>query len=68
MVASMANNMANKMSCPHCGAEMNHHGDKLVYAADAAGGPKIDLGLGGFVEEFHSCPKCGAAASRLPED
>ncbi len=47
---------------------MNHHGDKLVYAADAAGGPKIDLGLGGFVEEFHSCPKCGAAASRLPED
>ena len=61
-MAGIAN---NKMRCPRCGAEMNHHGDKLVYAADVAGGSKIDLGLGGFVEEFHSCPKCGAAASRF---
>ena len=60
--------MGNKMRCPGCGAEMNHHGDKLVYAADADGHRNIDLGLGESVEEFHSCPKCGAAASRLAGD
>jgi len=43
---------------------MNHHGNKLVYDIDPQGTRQIDPALGGFVDEFHSCPKCGAAATR----
>ena len=38
------------MRCTECGDEMNHHAEKLVQPAD--------------VEELHSCPTCGASASR----
>ena len=54
---------SNKMICPKCGAEMNHHGDKLVQAADSQTA-RQDENLGAFLEEFHACPKCGSAASR----
>jgi uncharacterized protein with PIN domain len=47
------------MICPMCRVEMNHHADKLVYADGA-----VDSTLGGVVEEFHSCPKCGRTESR----
>ena len=53
-----------KMTCPDCRVEMNHHGDKLVYAADPQEACPIDPHLGGFIEEFHTCPKCGGGASR----
>ncbi len=53
-----------KMICPRCGAEMNHHGNKLVYDIDRQGTRQIDPNLGGFVDEFHTCPKCSAAATR----
>jgi len=43
---------------------MNHHSDKLVYPADAKDMEQVDPNLGGLVEEFHSCPKCGGGASR----
>jgi len=43
---------------------MNHHSDKLVYPADAKDIEQADPNLGGLVEEFHSCPKCGGGASR----
>jgi len=53
-----------KMICPNCRVEMNHHSDKLVYATDLPQVDAIDPGLGGFIEEFHTCPKCGDGASR----
>jgi hypothetical protein len=53
-----------KMICPDCQVEMNHHCDKLVYAADLRQAAATDPSLGGFIEEFHTCPKCGGAASR----
>jgi ribosomal protein S27AE len=53
-----------KMICPHCGEEMNHHGDKLLYATDPQPSGLDDLTMGGFIEEFHTCPQCGAGASR----
>jgi ribosomal protein S27AE len=53
-----------KMICPRCGAEMNHHGNKLVYDSDPQGTRQIDAALGGLVDEFHTCPKCGATAAR----
>lgn len=53
-----------KMICPACRIEMNHHSDKLVYATDLPQTGAIDADLGGFVEEFHTCPNCGGSASR----
>lgn len=44
------------MTCPQCGATMNHHADKLAYGE-----------RGEYVEEFHACPMCGACASRTAE-
>jgi len=43
---------ASKMICPHCGVEMNHHCDKLVYATDPQEMAKVDPALGGLIEEF----------------
>jgi len=54
---------ASKMICPNCGVEMNHHCDKLVYAADPQPA-HVEEATGGFLEEFHTCPKCGGGASR----
>ncbi len=43
---------------------MNHHSDKLVYADNPGEASVVDPALGGFIEEFHACPNCGAGASR----
>ena len=55
----------DKMICPRCRVEMNHHCDKLVYTADPQEAGRPDPSLGGFIEEFHTCPECGEGASRL---
>lgn len=55
---------SDKMICPCCKVEMNHHCDKIVYNLGTPDAGKTELGLGGIVEEFHSCPKCGGGASR----
>ena len=54
----------DKMICPHCKIEMNHHCDKIVYNVDTHDAGNTDLSLGGIVEEFHSCPKWGSGGSR----
>jgi len=54
----------DKMICPNCGVEMNHHCDKLVYTTDPQDAGQADPNLGGFVMEFHTCPKCGGDTSR----
>jgi ribosomal protein S27AE len=54
----------NKMICPKCGAEMNHHADKLVHPVTAADARDVNVTLGGLIEETHSCPKCGGVESR----
>ena len=53
----------NKMICPYCGAEMNHHADKLVYPASAEDARKMNAALGGVIEETHYCPGCGGVES-----
>jgi ribosomal protein S27AE len=53
-----------KMICPRCGAEMNHHADKLVYPATPARRQANDPGFGGVIEETHYCPGCGGVESR----
>ena len=39
---------ANKLICPDCGAEMNHHAMKIDYSVED-----------GVVQEVHTCPHCG---------
>ena len=61
-MAAVAN--TDKMICSHCKVEMNHHCDKIVYSVDAQDTGPSDPGLGGIVEEFHTCTKCGGGDSR----
>jgi ribosomal protein S27AE len=48
----------DRMKCPDCGAEMNHHADKLVYGAES------DAEAEAVVVEAHACPGCGRSATR----
>lgn len=51
------------MKCPDCGYTMNHHGDKLLldsFETDGEYRPQLI--------EAHSCPNCGANASRTAEN
>jgi ribosomal protein S27AE len=50
------------MICPKCGATMNWHADKVIPGPRP--GLRADPALGGAVLEMHSCPACGANASR----
>lgn len=47
---------ANKMICPECGVEMNHHALKVDYNVDDPAA--IDPDFGGVVNEAHTCPDC----------
>ena len=53
-----------KMICPDCQVDMNHHCDKVVFSMHTPPAGSVDLSLGGVIEEFHTCPKCGGGASR----
>ena len=55
------------MICSNCGNEMNHHADKLIDPVKLEDRRHMDAALGGVIEEIHSCPGCGAAASRRAE-
>jgi ribosomal protein S27AE len=52
------------MTCPACGAEMNHHAEKLVYSTGPDQASSADPHLGGVIEELHTCPRCGTSVSR----
>ncbi|HYY56662.1 MAG TPA: hypothetical protein VE842_04975 [Pyrinomonadaceae bacterium] len=54
----------NKMLCPDCGAQMNHHADKIDCSTDVP--EEIDVDLGGALEGVHVCPECGKTALRNP--
>jgi predicted nucleic-acid-binding Zn-ribbon protein len=49
---------AKKMLCPKCGAEMNHHADKLDFTTALSEPEAVDPDFGGILEEVHTCPKC----------
>ena len=48
---------ANKLICPDCGAEMNHHAMKTDYDVDDPA--LIDPVFGGVLKEAYTCPVCG---------
>lgn len=53
-----------KMICPACGREMNHHASKLVDPTGSEEAARANPMLGGIVEEIYTCPDCGRAESR----
>jgi hypothetical protein len=55
---------ANPMICPDCGVPMNHHADKVRKETRPDDPLAFDSGLGGVIEEFHTCPQCGKTQSR----
>jgi predicted RNA-binding Zn-ribbon protein involved in translation (DUF1610 family) len=61
-IAEMAE--ANPMICPDCGVPMNHHADKVRKETHPDDVSVFDSGLGGVIEEFHTCPQCGKTQSR----
>ena len=55
---------SERMNCPRCGAVMNYHADKALYFNEGDETRSTDSATGGFIEEIHACPNCGASASR----
>jgi ribosomal protein S27AE len=55
-------NETEKMSCPDCGADMNHHANKLVYEGEPE--EAAAAATGGILFEAHTCPACGHSATR----
>ncbi len=53
----------NKMTCPVCGAEMNHHATKIDYTLDDLS--MVDPMFGGVLQEVHTCPECGRIELRV---
>jgi hypothetical protein len=55
-----------KLTCTKCGGEMTHHADKLVVTAGTRE-PGYDSAFGGYIEEGHTCPRCGHLDTRRAE-
>jgi len=53
---------ANKMRCPDCGTEMNHHAMKVDYGNDDLA--LADPMFGGVLNEVHTCSQCGKTELR----
>lgn len=54
----------DRMMCPECGVEMNHHAEKIDYTAALDDPLHIDAQLGGALEEAYTCPHCGKTELR----
>lgn len=52
------------MTCPTCGATMNHQADKLVHPVTAAESALLTEAFEGVIEEVFACPGCGRIESR----
>jgi ribosomal protein S27AE len=64
----MANMMRIRLECPRCGAEMNHHANKVDYSAGQAHPDMVDPAFNGVLKEVHQCPRCGnVELRRAPE-
>jgi ribosomal protein S27AE len=66
MLSSVSFEMSpkQKLICPRCGAEMNHHAMKVDEGPDDSG--NIDPVFGGVLKEAHTCPNCGHIEFKVP--
>ena len=55
----------DKMKCPDCGIDMNHHADKIDYSVPIAAAQELEAEMGGLIQEVHTCPECGRTEMRL---
>ena len=55
----------NKMICPDCGAEMNHHATKVEYGSEDPS--LVDSAFGGVLNEVQTCPECGRTELRATQ-
>ena len=56
-----------KILCPECDLEMNHHAEKLVDPVTRAEAERLDPALGGVVKDIYACPECGRQEARTHE-
>ena len=52
------------MTCPKCGAEMNHQAAKLVHPVTDAETAQMTAAFDGVIEDVFACPECGWIDSR----
>ena len=52
------------MTCPKCGAPMNHQADKLVLPLTAEEAAAMTPAFDGVLEIVFACPSCGRIDSR----
>jgi predicted RNA-binding Zn-ribbon protein involved in translation (DUF1610 family) len=53
----------SKLTCPDCGARMNHHAVKIEYVSEEPSTPAFD----GVLKNVHTCPACGAVEMTTAE-
>ncbi len=46
------------VACPRCGNRMNRNAEKVVFRGDPGEASDPGGGLGGTLDEFHTCPVC----------
>jgi ribosomal protein S27AE len=63
-ITASTNQKSKPMICPECEVEMNHHAEKIDYAAALEEPTAIDPAFGGVVQEIHTCPECGRIMTR----
>ena len=54
------------MICPRCGAQMNHHADKVDVSSVRDGLTATDRTLDGILQNVYACPNCGNVEMRRP--
>jgi uncharacterized C2H2 Zn-finger protein len=56
--------MSTEMTCPKCGAVMNHQADKLVHPVTKEEAATMTRAFDGVIVEVFACPSCGWIESR----
>lgn len=56
--------MAEKILCPKCGAQMNHHANKLNYTTALSELEAVGSDYRGILDAVHTCPNCRNVAVR----
>lgn len=57
-------NSTMTMTCPKCGATMNHHANKMTDPVSRDEIAAVDQELGGILQHTFGCPRCGNVESR----
>jgi len=53
-----------QMMCPRCGAQMNHHAEKVEFSSVRDGLTATDRTLDGILQNVYACPNCGGIEMR----